>query len=377
MRPDTESLRALRPLELAAYLRSRGWREAERLGERASVWLAERGGEELEILLPLDPALGDYLPRIAEAVSTLEAAESRPAAELLGDVAAATADTVRFRFLGPPFEQHSVTVERGVHIHENVRELLLAAACAAVGPRAVFSSRKPSRALEYLTTVQLAPPARGSYVVTVRSPVPPALSHPGAPLPETDEPFERRVISTLVTALEGAHRASLRAISSAAFQPFHEEVGAGVSANLCEALAELVARSGARTCEVTVAAAPSRPGLEERHVSFAAGMAPVLREAARVFRASAPREDFELEGLVLRLERVAGAPTGTVTIAGVVDASLRKVRVELAASDYPVAIEAHREGRPVRCEGELVREGRTYVLRHPRQFAPRPEERGD
>lgn len=373
MRPDTESLRALRPLELAAYLRSRGWREAERLGERASVWLAERGTEEVELLLPLDPTLGDYLPRMAEAVSTLEATESRPASELLGDVAAATADTVRFRFPGPP--RHPVTVEHGVHIHENVRELLLAAACAAVGPRTVFSTRKPSRALEYLGTVQLAPAARGSYVVTVRSPVPPALAHPGAPLPETQEPFERRVIATLGTALEGAHRAALRAASSAAFQPFHEEVGAGVSANLCEALAGLVARSGARTCDITVAAAPSRPGLAPRHVSFTAEEAPVLREAARVFRASAPREDFELEGLVLRLEREAGAATGTVTIAGVVDTSLRKVRVELEARDYAKALEAHREGRPVRCEGELVREGRAYVLRHPRQFALKPEGR--
>ncbi|MFY0562370.1 hypothetical protein ACN28E_00895 [Archangium lansingense] len=375
MKPDKESLRALRPLELAAYLRSRGWWEAERLGERASVWLVKRGREELELLLPLDPTLGDYLPRMAEVLSTLEAAEARPISELLDDVAAATTDTIRFRFVGPTFDQHSVAVEQGVHIYENVREVLLAAACAAVGPRPVFSTRKPARALEYLTTVQLAPPARGSYVVTVRSPVPPALTQPGIARSAPDEPFERRVISTLAASLASAHRAALRAASSATLQPFEEEVALGVSANLCEALAGLVSRSGARTCEVTVSAAPSRPGFEERHVAFAADEAPVLREAARMFRASTPREDFELEGLVIRLERDERASAGTVTIAGVVDASLRKVRLELEANNYPAAVRAHLEGRPVRCEGELVREGRTYVLRHPRQFALRPEER--
>lgn len=375
MKPDMESLLALRPLELAAYLRSRGWREAERLGEHASVWLSRHGGETVELLLPLDSTLGDYLPRLAEALSALEVAEARSRADLLDDIAATTSDTVRFRFLGPTFERHSVTVEHGVHIYENIRELLLAAACAAGGARPVFSPRKPARALEYLTTVQLAPPARGSYVVTVRSPVPPALANPGATPPEAEEPFERRVISTLATSVVGAHRAAIRAASSATFQPFHDEVGAGVSANLCEALAGLVARGGARTCEVTVSAAPSRPGFPERHVSFAADMAPVLREAARLFRASAPREDFELEGLVTRLERAEGATTGTVTIAGVVDASLRKVRLELEAGDYPTAVQAHLEGRPVRCEGELVREGRAYVLRHPRRLALKPEER--
>ena len=42
MKSDKEAWMTLRPLELAAYLRSRGWREVERLGERASVWRVER-----------------------------------------------------------------------------------------------------------------------------------------------------------------------------------------------------------------------------------------------------------------------------------------------------------------------------------------------
>jgi hypothetical protein len=206
MKPVRETLGARRPLELAAYLRSRGWWEAERLGERAAVWLAKRGGEELEILLPLEATLGNYLPRMAEVLSTLEAFEARPRSAILDDVAT-TADTVRFRFVGRTFDQHAVTVEHGVHLYENVRELLLAVACAAIGPRPVFSTRKPARALEYLSTLQLASPSR------------------------------------------------LHAASSGALQPFHEEVASAVSANLSEALAGLVARSGARMCEVTLGTA--------------------------------------------------------------------------------------------------------------------------
>lgn len=109
--------------------------------------------------------------------------------------------------------------------------------------------------------------------------------------------------STLARALEGTQRAVIRATSTGDSRPFFDEVPSGVSANLCEALAELVARSGARTLEVLVAAAPSRPGLEARQVASSADSAPVLRGAARLFRASTPREDSELEGAVVRVDR--------------------------------------------------------------------------
>jgi hypothetical protein len=90
--------------------------------------------------------------------------------------------------------------------------------------------------------------------------------------------------------------------------------------------------------------------------------------------ADTPREDFELEGAVVRLERAEGAVRGTVTVAGVVDGRLRNVRLELEPEAYAVAAEAHLSGRTVRCEGELAREGRAYVLRQPRRLAVRAGE---
>ena len=70
----------------------------------------------------------------------------------------------------------------------------------------------------------------------------------------------------------------------------------------------------------------------------------------------------------MKLERTDGSPSGRVTVAGVVDEHLRKVLLELPSLEYELAIEAHRVEQPVFCEGELVREGRSYVLRNPRAF---------
>lgn len=42
-----------------------------------------------------------------------------------------------------------------------------------------------------------------------------------------------------------------------------------------------------------------------------------------------------------------------------------QVRVSLSPADYLIAIEAHRNGRPVRISGTLERRGRLWVLSNP------------
>jgi hypothetical protein len=101
---------------------------------------------------------------------------------------------------------------------------------------------------------------------------------------------------------------------------------------------------------------------------------PVMREASRVFKRVAPQEEVSLRGFITELHRDAPREEGTVLIAGIVENMLRKVRVTLSPTDYNRAISAHRDMIPVRCEGDLVREGRGYRLRSPRGFAAETSE---
>jgi len=50
------------------------------------------------------------------------------------------------------------------------------------------------------------------------------------------------------------------------------------------------------------------------------------------------------------------------------------VRVELEEKDYNSAIQAHKENILVFCEGKLVREGRSFLLKHPKNFTLEPDE---
>ena len=380
---DADALRALGSLEVAAYLRSHGWRQTQRIGGKGSVWITPSpSGEEFEILLPQDRHLRDYVPRMAEVLQILEVAEARSQPEILRDVVFSASDVIRVRLENGVVEGGSIPLEYGVRLIEETREIMLASACAALRPRAMYQSRKPARAMTYMSGLRMGQTEQGSFVLTVRSNVPPRLSSsrianlfPEMPEAAPSEPFERQVTLTFANALAAARDAVTQAGATGDLSPFIDAVDSGVSANLCAALAGLGMDTPTQDVTLDINWSPTR-AVPEKTLSrflFASDAFPILREAARLLREDIPQEDFELYGVVLAVRREDGAPTGRVTIRGYVEGSLRQVRVDMNEADYETAIEAHRKGLPVQCEGELLREGRTYLLRNPRNFTAEEE----
>jgi hypothetical protein len=360
---DAAVLGALHPLDVAAYLRSTAWRPVDRIGDKGTVWTrAAPSGEELEILLPLRADLRDFTARMADVLTTLGAAEDRSQLDILRDITCSSADVVRLELHGSAVVDQSLPLPQGVLAFARAHELMLAAACAAVEPRAVYATRKPAQAVDYVSRLRLGQTEPGSYVVSILSPVAPSLDQAGGG--PVEEPFERRVTTTLARATSAALHAAEVAGSTGELQPFLDATRLGVSANLCDALAGLVLETGAESLAVRLRWSPSRPPPAEvpSRVLFARDTAGVVREASRIFRETTPREEFELHGMVVALQRDEGAGSGTVTIAALVDGALRKVRVALGPEAYGAAIRAHQEEQRVRCLGRLIKEGRSLVL---------------
>ena len=380
---DSSVLMSMGPLAVATYLRSKDWRQVEVIGDKGSVWtLRSDDGQEFEILLPFNRELRDFASRMSDVLRTLEVVESREEPrsqfDILTDITNATSDLLRIRLQSASVENGTLPIEQGVRVVEHARDLLLAAACATVQPRALYQTKKATQAVDYLRQVRIGQTERGSFVLIIQSEVPPRLASSDQPdLLDIEEPFERRVMLTLAGALTAARNAAQHAGATGDWRHFTDAVPAGVSANLCDAIAGLAEDGGADSVTMSFSWAPGRALLRPapERVLVAPDMIPVLRESARMFRGTAPLEDFELKGVVVKLERPEGSPSGRVTVAAVVDENLRKVQIELPSAEYDLAIEAHRLEQPVYCEGELVREGRSYVLRNPRGF--RIEAEGD
>jgi hypothetical protein len=368
---DLDTLRSLKPLELVQYLRAKGWHQDSDLGAKATLWVRADGAAD-EIVLPKRRDFADFDLRMAEVLTTLAKTEARSQLDILRDVQTASADLVRLRAPARDAVDGSLAIEAAVSFVESARDLMLAAACAAIDKRSYFATRKAQQATDYLDRVRMGQTERGSFVLTILSPVPPALkSEQGALFPvEPPEPYERTVTRTLARSLAAMSAAAETAAAQGDMKPFIDAVQWGVSANLCEAIVRISAVSVDEGVDVGIAWSPSRMVAADtpHRIRLQGDAIPLIEEAGRLFRETSPVDDFELQGAVIGLQRPEGALIGRVTVAGFVEGQARKVQIDLPDPDYSKAIAAHEQEAIVLCTGELVKQGRSYRLQNPRQF---------
>ena len=367
---DVNILNSLRPLDVVAYLRSNQWQEIQKL-ERGAFWIKETSNVSHEVLVPFDSNIRDYTIRMADILRVLEQAEGRAQFEIYEDLTTTSADIIRPRLPGVNADG-AITVEQGMKIHQEARNMMLAAACSTLEKRPLFTRRKPEQAMNYLEHALFGIPQRGSYIMKIISPVSPKLAAGkdlfGNDL-EPDEPFERRTVKTLANALNAVEIACREVAAKGDIQPMKLAVARGVSANLCEALIGLHLGSGQKGMTFSFSWAPIRgvPPDTTSVASISSDSIPILEETVRIFRETETVESSEVIGTVNKLEH-EGEKQGKVTVFGSADGVPRSVIVELKGSDHELAIRSYRERIPISCVGELAKEGRSWILKNPRDL---------
>ena len=307
---DRKALQSIMPGDFAAFLRSHNWKQVEQIADRATVWTKSSDTEEdYEVVVPLRRLTSEYARRVAEALETLSVVEGQAVSQLMHDISTTNADILRVRLQHPSIDNGSIPIELGVKLVSEVRDAMLAAACAAVNPRALFQARKPGEATKYIDGLKMGQTEAGSFVLAIESNVAPALRHESLfeeyqPITESD-PFERRVMLLLQDALSALNAAVVTSGGTADAKPFQDAVPKGVSANLCEALVGLSMDGTAEEVSFQFSWAPVRPvsGARSEVLRFGRDAFPVLREAARVLREEIPQEEFSLIGTVIALRR--------------------------------------------------------------------------
>jgi hypothetical protein len=180
-----------------------------------------------------------------------------------------------------------------------------------------------------------------------------------------EEPFARRVSYTLADSLSAVRKAADMAAGSASFDAFADRVSEGVSANLCAALAGMgkhLSDAGILSVELSWSRTRLlRPQVASR-ITFPRDYIPILEEAARLFRERGPFEEYDVRGVVERLDRPEGAESGVATVVAEIEGRFRKVSMTLAGNDYELAIQSHGKRVPIIAEGVLERHGRSLVL---------------
>jgi hypothetical protein len=88
---DAQAMTALQPLEVSAYLRSRGWAQRPAGAGAATIWTLTVAGDGYDVLLPLDPSVRDVALRMGDILRVLATAEERSQEGIYADLLTKTA----------------------------------------------------------------------------------------------------------------------------------------------------------------------------------------------------------------------------------------------------------------------------------------------
>ena len=358
---DKDALAAVPPAALSAYARAAGWEKEEPYGDHSDVYVR---GEAPEIIIPRTDRLGDYAHVVSRLIEIFAEAAETDALSLYRDLVTADRDVVRVR-AAPEGADGSVTLDDGVSLITGARDMVLAAARSLQESRPFHHARTDREAGDYMRQVHLGQTEQGSYVVTLLTPVVPPPMGRAALFDSAadDAPVGRRMTQRLIEALTAAREATERTSAGDA-NAFPEAVARGASANLCDAVATLIEPFGG--IDVGLTWARTWPAETARQtVRFGAPDAPILREAARRFRAREPKPDMSLIGRIQRLKRDDREADGTITLRTYVDRRVVSVAAVLDQSNYDRAIQAHKNDAVVVMTGDLERFGRQWRLRDP------------
>lgn len=361
------------PVDLISYLKAKGWTQKKSVFSSSLIWTQKNvHNAEFEILVPLETNFVDYGLRISETLSVLEVFEARSAAAIYQNLINSSADVIRIRGQSSKTFNGTLPLNDSVFLLSASRDLITAAACSTILPKANYPTRKPDKVVEFMEKVQFDHTEKGSFIITISTKIPPILkvSDSNDDTIIVEEPFERRVMMNLVLALEACREASKKALVSSDINSFESAIEKGVSANLCEAIVGISNSCGNEHLDISIEWSLGRPASRRtpNKIEFNKEFLPFISEAARTFKETKPIEEFELRGVVIKLTSEDRKKSGEVTVFGLLEGQQRKVNIKLEKPIYDIAIKAHQEGIPVSCIGELKKQGNIYFLMKPKNF---------
>lgn len=365
-----EELSALRPEDVQLYLTSRGWQKESAAPTAKATVYRFPDEPDAEVVLPRTRDLADYALRMGDVAQMIAAVEQRSIREVLVDLSAPPADVIRLGILAPEASLGTLPLDEGIRLVQGGREILLAAACSVHHPQAFYPRQSFKEAMDFIATCRLGQTERGSFVATIIAPVPPFIEPPSLFPDAATEPYARRVTLRLMTGLKVVRDS----IQTGTHDQMLQGVEAGVSANLCEAIASVRPPGDQSSLQIRITWARSRanvPAAIPQNLAFSQAAFPIIEEVGRRLRERATPKLNRIEGFIVSLR---GETTllegfeGNVVIKAVINGQSVRVQLTLSKADYPKACDAHRDARRVEVSGVLHRGAKAFELLQPQNF---------
>ncbi|HSN96983.1 MAG TPA: hypothetical protein VLS89_01755, partial [Candidatus Nanopelagicales bacterium] len=227
-----------------------------------------------------------------------------------------------------------------------------------------FHPRMTLREAEaFVSRCRLGQTEHGSFVATVECDL--DVGDTALPLFEGEEPFGRKATTLLIRSMARVVEAIRTDDLQALTEPRPGEVV--VSANLCEAILEMMPKPEDVSLRITPSWSPVLPAPRDvpAMVRVERQYGPVIVQVARALRPTkGPAPDL----FIGKVDALQGQPgpdgrmQGEVVLGAQVEDEILKIRLDLGPEDYAGACDAHRDGQYVSVHGVLHRGARMHRL---------------
>jgi hypothetical protein len=239
-----------------------------------------------------------------------------------------------------------------------VKTSVIAAANATLSPKGYFGHSIPMQAREAADLARAGQTREGSYVIPIisRLPVEGPEREGMLDLDVALQPYARQVMGTLSTAVAAVNELAVQSASRPSVSAINESVGAGVSHELCAALADSLENPSIGRVSVSFRWAKAIPwSRDDAEWEFPTEVAPVVRGMANSLKNSPVAGEQRLIGYIRHLDRGEDDELGKVTLRAPLGGAQRSIRLYLPDHWYRVAGSANLERRTVYVRGELER----------------------
>ncbi len=368
---DSAAVSSLSIVSLRAYLDSHDWKDQGAWGERPiTIFAKDHTSRTWKILVPHQDTIGGYAENMAESVVILAAVEERSQLDVFYDISTEGADVIRMRSTNGKAKE-PLSLRQSATLLNDAYNMVASAARAVEKPQATYRGPVSSDVAEYLDNVRPLPGYYQGYDLTLHSPVPAGFQAQTDMGDDFYAPLSRRATLKLAEALEHSSEAISGIVTDGTLERFRQAVPHGVSANLCDAVANLANKG--EGIAIDLFWAPVRPSTIGDHCfRFSEQAADILTEAARSFRRDEPLFNESLVAQVVALAREPEDFDRQATILYVQDGHPIRVHVKFEESSYTNVIKAFENRQPVSVNGDIYRIGNGYELRNPRNFSVLP-----
>jgi hypothetical protein len=359
--------------QVRRFLERAGWQRSASEKSSLDVYSLGTGKARVELLLPPEGASKNPIPWINAAVRTLSQLQGATELDLVDEISAFDFDRVRSRLSDDLIRNDTVSLSVAIGMVQGIRALFEAAATTESNPRPYFP-RVLKVAKTYTHDCRFGHTFKGSFGFVVESPVREQDTAELIPGIGAVPSFERRVIERVVRGLSlisPARRANSK-------DTLLENFGAGLSANMCEAIAGLVDVTQGTgiefSFELSSSVTSSLNSAAKQRVKLDAGDAEFLRNVALAMREKRAVRYSEFSGRVVALKThsIPGDLTDLqdarqiVMAADIQSLGEIEIHINLRPEDYLEALVFHADGQPLRVVGNLEQIGRNWFLLDPR-----------